>query len=175
MELQKLWHVMSFSSIPLGKALGIEVRLPYLDSNLKSYAMTLDSRYKINSERGRIWGKWILRKAFQDILPEEIVWRVKTPIEKGSGTTILSSLLSRKIPDLEFEEKRVKYLEKDRVTIRDKEQLFYYEIYRAALGAPQPIDPGGKLCPQCNSNVAEKATYCQTCGAYPIQINLDKS
>ena len=167
-ELQKLWDVMSFSSIPLGKALGIEVRLPFLDPDLKSFAMNLDPQYKIHSERGRVCGKWILRKAFEGILLEEVVWRVKTPIEQGSGTTILPSLLSQEISDVEFEEKRSEYLEKDKVTIRDKEQLFYYDVYRSFIGVPHPIDPKGKLCPQCNSNVAEKATYCRTCGAYPI-------
>ena len=167
-ELQKLWDIMSFSSIPLGKDLGIKVRLPYLDPDLKSFAINLDSQYKIRSERGRIWGKWVLRKAFEGILPEEVVWRVKTPIEQGSGTTILPSLFSQEISDVEFEEKRSEYLEKDKVTIRDKEQLFYYDVYRSVTGVPHPINPKGKRCPQCNSNVAEKATYCRTCGAYPI-------
>lgn len=168
LELQKLWSVMSFSSIPLAKALGIEAKLPYLDPDLKFFAMNIDSRYKIRTEKGQTWGKWILRKAFEEVLPREVVWRVKTPIEQGSGTTILPSLFSREIPDVVFEERRSKYLEKDRVTIRDKEQLFYYEVYRSAIGVPHPTDLKGKLCPQCNSNVAEKATYCRTCGAYPI-------
>lgn len=167
-ELRKLWSVMSFSSVRLARALGVEAKLPYLDPDIMSFATGLDSRYKIRDERGRRWGKWVLRKAFEGILPEEIVWRVKTPIEAGSGTIILPSLFSREIPDVEFEEKRIEYLEKDKVAIRDKEQLFYYEVYRAALGVPRPIDLKGKLCPQCNSNVAGGATYCRTCGAYPI-------
>ena len=167
-ELRKLWGVMSFSSERLAKAFSVEVKLPYLDPDLKSFAMRLDSQYKVRDKRGRRWGKWVLRKAFEDVLPEEIVWRVKAPIEEGSGTTILPGLFSREIPDAEFEEKRMKYLEKDKVTIRDKEQLFYYDAYRAALGAPHPINLKGKTCPQCNSNVAENATYCRTCGAYPI-------
>jgi len=168
LELQKLWSVMSFSSVQLGRVLGVEARLPFLDPDLKSFAMKLDSRYKIRSERGLKWGKWILRKAFEDALPEEVVWRVKTPIEQGSGTTILPSLFNQKVSDTEFRDKRSKYLENDKVVIRTKEQLFYYEIYRSAIGVPRPTYPREKLCPQCNSNVAEKATYCQTCGAYPI-------
>jgi asparagine synthase (glutamine-hydrolysing) len=167
-ELRKLWNVMSFSSERLARALGVEAKLPYLDPDFRSFAMGLDSQYKIRDERGRRWGKWVLRKAFEGVLPEEIVWRVKTPIEAGSGTAILPSLFSREISDMEFEEKRIKYLEKDKVTIRDKEQLFYYEVYRAALGVPRPVNLKGRLCPQCNSNVAENVTYCRTCGAYPI-------
>jgi asparagine synthase (glutamine-hydrolysing) len=169
LELEKLWNVMSFSSIPLAEALGIQAKLPYLDSQLKSFAMKLDSQYKVRSEKGQVWGKWILRKAFDGILPDEIVWRVKAPIELGSGTTILTSVFDHKISDEEFEEKRRKYLEDDRVVIRNKEQLFYYQVYRLTVGVPHfPAKGKGKVCPWCNSNVNEKATYCRICGAYPI-------
>jgi len=167
LELQKLWDVMHFSSIPLARALGLEAKLPYLDPDFKFFAMKLGSEYKVRSERGRIWGKWIIRKAFEGILPEKVVWRVKTPIEHGSGTTTLSMLFDRKISDEEFEDKKRKFLEKDKVLIRDKEQLFYYEVYRLTIGIPHP-NLKGKVCPQCNSNVPEKSTYCRTCGAYPI-------
>jgi asparagine synthase (glutamine-hydrolysing) len=159
---------MLFSSIPLARGLGLEARLPYLDSDFKSFAMKLDSKYKIKSERGKIWGKWIVRKAFEGILPEEVVWRVKTPIEYGSGTSTLPTLFNKKISDEEFKDKKQKYLRSDKVAIRDKEQLFYYEVYRSNIGVPHSTDSKGKLCPQCNSNVPDKATYCRTCGAYPI-------
>lgn len=130
--------------------------------------MKLSSKYKIRSEKGKIYGKWIIRKAFEGTLPDEVVWRVKMPIEHGSGTTTLSALFNHKIPDEEFENKKREYLGRDKVMIRDKEQLFYYEVYRSVIGVPHPINPHGKLCPYCKSNVVEEATYCQTCGAYPI-------
>jgi len=168
LELTKLWKAMSFSSIPLAQMLGIQVKLPYLDPELKQFAMEIDWRYKVQSEKGRLWGKWILRKAFEGILPDEIVWRAKVPIEIGSGTTILPKMFSQKISDQEFEEKRKKYLAHDKVVIRDKEHLFYYEIYRSTVGVPYLISSQGKKCPQCSSNVDEAATYCRTCGAYPI-------
>lgn len=167
-ELRKLWSVMKFSSIPLAESLGMEAKLPYLHPELKSFAMNLDSQYKIQDEKGRVYGKWILRKAFEHSLPKEVVWRAKTPIEQGSGTTILSTLFNQKISDAEFNRKRRKYFKEDKVIIRDKEQLFYYEVYRALVGVPHPVNSKGKICPQCNSNVQEKATYCRTCGAYPI-------
>lgn len=168
LALQKLWDTMQFSSIPLAQALGAEAKLPYLDPELKAFAINLDSKYKIQSERGSTWGKWIIRKAFEASLPEKIVWRAKTPIEYGSGTTTLPNFFNQKIPAEEFEAKQQHYHKKDKVMIRDKEQLFYYEIYRSALGIPHPTDPEAKLCPQCHSNVTEKSTYCHTCGAYPI-------
>ena len=168
LELQKLWSAMSFSSIPLARALEMEARLPYLDSEIKSFAMNLDSRYKIQTEKGQVYGKWILRKAFEGFLPREVAWRAKTSIEYGSGTTTLPSLFNQKISDIDFDEERRKYLNEDKVLIRDKEQLFYYKAYRSAVGAPHPSDVKGKICPQCNTNIPERATYCRTCGAYPI-------
>ena len=168
LELKKMWNVMAFSSILLAKALEIEAKLPYLDPAFKDFAMKLDSQYKIQTENGRTYGKWILHKAFEKILPREIAWRVKTPIEYGSGTTTLPNLFNSKISDIEFDEKRRRYLAEDRVTIRDKEQLFYYEVYRSLIGVPHPTNMEGKICPQCNSNIPENATYCQTCGAYPL-------
>jgi asparagine synthase (glutamine-hydrolysing) len=166
-ELERLWRAMRFSSIPLAETLGLKVKLPYLDPYVKNFAFKLDPSYKIREEKGQKWGKWILRKAFENILPNEIVWRIKTPIEQGSGTTILPVLFEQKISDEEFQEKRRKYLEVDRVVIRSKEQLFYYEIYRSTTGIPHPVRRG-RICPYCNSNIEEGATYCQTCGSYPI-------
>ncbi|UCE15599.1 MAG: hypothetical protein JSV12_06925 [Candidatus Bathyarchaeota archaeon] len=168
LELRKLGAVMSFSSVPLAKTLGIEAKLPYLASDFKAFAMKLDSKYKVQTEKGSVQGKLVIRKAYEDVLPEEIVWRVKVPIEQGSGTTVLPNLFDQKIADAEFKEKKSRYLEKDKVMIRSKEQLFYYEIYRSVVGVPYPTDPYGKLCPQCNSNVARNSTFCRTCGAYPI-------
>ncbi len=167
-ELQKLWNVMHFSSVPLAKVLKMEAKLPYLDPEFKKFAMELLPAIKVRDERGQTWGKWILRKAFEKLLPREIVWRTKTPIESGSGTSILPNFFKSIIPVTEFEDRKSKYLEEDKVTIRDKEQLFYYEIYRSAVGVPHPTDFVGKICPHCNLSVSDMTTYCRRCGAYPI-------
>ncbi|MFX0133557.1 MAG: asparagine synthase-related protein [Candidatus Hodarchaeota archaeon] len=167
-ELRKISKIMSFSSITLGKSLGIEAKLPYLDPEFKKFALDIPSRYKVFKEKGQICGKWILRKSFENILPKEIIWRDKAPIEQGSGTSILPNLFNQEISNVEFDEKKRKYLKEDKVTIRDKEQLFYYEIYRKSLGTPHPINPKQKICPHCNSNVRNEANFCKTCGAFPI-------
>jgi asparagine synthase (glutamine-hydrolysing) len=167
LELEKMWRTMSFSSVQLSKALGIEVKLPYLDPRIMDFASRLDPSYMVREERGRKWGKWILRKAFEGMLPDEIVWRVKNPIEQGSGTAILPTFFDRMISDEEFEEKKRKYLAVDKVVIRSKEQLFYYEVFRSVVGVPHPTR-GGRTCPYCNSDVEYGTTYCRTCGSYPI-------
>jgi asparagine synthase (glutamine-hydrolysing) len=167
-SMLKMWDIMAFSSVPLGKSLGIEVRAPFLDPEVQKFAMNMDPRYNVQEERGEVWGKWILRKAYEDVLPPEVRWRDKNPIEVGSGTTILPKYMAKKISDSEFAAKKKKILERDNVTIRDKEQLVYYEAYREVVGVPYAKDPDARTCPQCNSNVSENATVCKTCGAYPI-------
>ncbi|WNZ29138.1 MAG: hypothetical protein IAX21_10990 [Candidatus Bathyarchaeota archaeon] len=169
--LKKMWGIMAFSTTTLGKNLGIDVRQPFLDPEVQKFAMNLDPRYNVQEERGEVWGKWILRKAYEGELPPEVRWRDKNPIEVGSGTTVLPRYMAKKIPDSEFNAKKKKILETDGVTIRDKEQLIYYEAYREVVGAPHAEDPDARTCPQCNSNVADNAVVCRRCGAYPIAKN----
>lgn len=167
-ELQKMWKNMRFSSIAIAKYLNMEVKLPYLDEDFQPFAKQIDPQLKVHKENNGVIGKWILRKAFEGALPQNIVWRVKTPIEQGSGTAYLPQLFDELISDTEFEEKKQKILREDHVEIRDKEHLTYYEIYRSEIGVPSATNPEGKTCPKCNSNVPTEATYCRTCGAYPI-------
>jgi len=159
---------MRFASVMLAEHLGISAKLPFLDSDVKSFAVKLDPQYLVRFERGKRWGKWLVRKAFEGILPEEIVWREKTPIEYGTGTTVLPSIFDREISQKEFELEKIRLLKDDRVAVQSKEQLFYYRIYRSVVGVPYIENIGGRSCPRCNSNISKQASYCRTCGAYPI-------
>lgn len=49
-----------------------EVRLPFLFHELVEFVFTLPSYYKIHKG----WTKWIMRDAFEGILPQQIQWRV---------------------------------------------------------------------------------------------------
>jgi asparagine synthase (glutamine-hydrolysing) len=167
-ELKKMWAVMRFSSIPLAEALGIKVKLPMLDPEFKTFAMNMDAGWKVRKERGQIYGKWILRKAFAEYLPDSILWRPKAPLEVGTGTATLPAYYEALIPDTEFQQKQAAVLARDRVNLRNKEQLAYYEIYRDFYEAPDSHTVAGRKCPDCGGHVMEKATYCPTCGAYPV-------
>ncbi len=169
-RLSNMWQTMQFSSIPMAYSLGMEAKAPYLDPEFKSFAKSVDPKLKIRSERGKIWGKWIIRKSFEGLLPDEIVWRLKHPIEYGSGTTVFPKFFEEKISDEYFQKKAKKYLEEDKVSIRDKEQLFYYEIFRSIFGTPIKVfsNTKGKLCPYCRSKGDERSNFCRICGAYPI-------
>ncbi|TCJ13548.1 asparagine synthase (glutamine-hydrolyzing) [Flaviaesturariibacter flavus] len=54
-----------------GMAHSLEVRLPFLSSELVAFLFTLPPRFKIREGRT----KWLLRKAVEDLLPPEIVWQ----------------------------------------------------------------------------------------------------
>lgn len=167
-RLREMWSTMRFSSVPLAESLGINAKLPFLEDEFKNYAMQVPASLKIREERGLVYGKWILRKAFEQDLPDEIVWRVKMPIEQGSGTSSLPKYYDEKISHSTFNQKREDFWHSDKVRIRDKEQLAYYEIYRELCGPPGGLGSGGKVCPGCSTRVPEKMNYCRTCGEYPV-------
>jgi len=50
---------------------GREVRLPFLDHELVEFVFSLPSHFKIREG----WTKWILRKAMESPLPNQITWR----------------------------------------------------------------------------------------------------
>jgi len=52
-------------------AFSIESRVPFLDHPLVEFVLSLPAAYKINGG----WSKFVQRKAAQDLLPPEIVWR----------------------------------------------------------------------------------------------------
>lgn len=52
-------------------AVPIELRAPFLDHKVVETAFSLPSSYLVRDG----WMKWILRKAFERTLPEEVVWR----------------------------------------------------------------------------------------------------
>lgn len=57
---------------------GLEVRVPFCDYRLVEYAYNMP--WNLKAYKGR--EKGIVRKAFEDILPDEICWRKKSPYPK---------------------------------------------------------------------------------------------
>ena len=151
---------MSFSSNRIGEHFGLEVRQPYLDQDFTEFAVSLGSDLKIKEEKGKIWGKWALRKAFEPFLPPEFVWQEKRPLEVGSGMGLLREVIAERIPDEEFEEKKRVYP----VRFLCKEHLFFYEIYREEVGAiPRPGE-GEDQCPGCGGGMSHGKRHCKICG-----------
>jgi asparagine synthase (glutamine-hydrolysing) len=71
----------------LTMAHSIEGRIPFLDMEMIELGQRIPSCLKIRQLRdGTQVEKWILRKAFEDLLPAEILWRTKEQFDEGSGT-----------------------------------------------------------------------------------------
>ena len=105
-----MWGEMGFSSIPMGKSLGVEVKPPFLDPLFMDYAKKLPNNLKINEENGVKYSKWVLRKAYEDLIPKDVIWRPKAPLEQGTGTTVLTDYFDKEISDKDFAEKKNRYL-----------------------------------------------------------------
>ncbi len=80
-------------------AQGLEARTPFLDRDLIDFAQSIPASLKMkitNEAAHETTEKWILRKACEDLLPAELVWRKKAQFDEGSGTVdVLNQALSR--------------------------------------------------------------------------------
>jgi len=162
-RLSKSWH---FSANELGRALGIEVKQPFLDEDFVRFALEISPELKVKEGTG----KYILRKSFEDLIPQEILWRKKEPIEYGSGSTRLHELINSMVSDEEFQRVR----EETGIKFINKEHSFYYRIYNEVVGeipkaspsAPSPFTGEGwgevKSCPCCGAALSK--SHCRVCG-----------
>jgi asparagine synthase (glutamine-hydrolysing) len=168
--LSDIWDEMTFSSITMGNSVGVTIKPPYLDPVFVDYAKKLPVRFKVNFENDIQYGKWLLRKAYDGLIPKEVVWRSKAPLEQGTGTWVLPDYFDKEIATETYQEKKKLYLDKDDVTLTSKEQLFYYEIFRKRFGKPSSLynDSAGKQCPNCKGTIKTKIGFCRICGTYPI-------
>src|SRR5207245_6323331 len=93
-NLERIWKIMHFPSKSIAKYLGLSLQAPFLDEQLTSYANGIPPDLKVREERGRKYGKWILRKTFEELLPEYITWREKAAMQDGSGTSGLTCIFN---------------------------------------------------------------------------------
>lgn len=70
---------------------GLEVRVPFCDHRLVEYAYNMPWKYKALYGRE----KGVVREAFKDMLPDEIVWRKKSPYPKTFNPVFLSYVKER--------------------------------------------------------------------------------
>ena len=91
--VRKLKKLHMYDCLRANKSLaawGVEGRVPFLDKEFIDVAMSLNPKDKmINGERME---KWVLRKAFEDYLPEDILWRQKEQFSDGVGYSWIDTL-----------------------------------------------------------------------------------
>ena len=166
-ELRRMKEIMHFTSQKIASELGISVQMPYINENVIKLAETLPIEQLVNQKNGVKFGKWILRKAFENNLPSSVIWREKTPMQDGSGTTGLTKMFDSVITDDVYQEKTKKIKSKDGVTIRTKESLHYYELYRENFKVPE-YDSNKNICPDCNTELITNSKFCRMCGKFPL-------
>jgi asparagine synthase (glutamine-hydrolysing) len=91
--VRKLGKLHLYDCLRANKSLaawGIEGRVPFLDKEFMDIAMRLNPKDKMVGN-GRM-EKFILRKSFEDYLPESIAWRQKEQFSDGVGYSWIDTL-----------------------------------------------------------------------------------
>jgi asparagine synthase (glutamine-hydrolysing) len=136
----------------------MDVRQPFLERDVIEFALQIQDEFRIREEHGTIHGKWILRKAFEDLLPARFIWQGKRPLEYGSGMTKLREIISSMVSDEEFQNNPYA------VQFFNKEHFYYYKVFREVVGSiPKPKE-GEKACPACGAGMPANAFHCHVCG-----------
>ena len=127
-------------------AWGVEGRVPFLDKDFIDIAMNLNPTDKMNikmPDGKQRMEKWILRKAFEDMLPENICWRQKEQFSDGVGYNwidTLKKMTEEKVSDAEFARRENRFPVNPPKT---KEEYYYREIYSRFF----PSDSAAKVVP----------------------------
>ena len=114
----------------------LEARVPFLDVAMIEMAMAIEPGLKLHREGDRLTEKWILRKAFADMLPDNIVWRVKEQFDEGSGIAALMAELacSDAVTDLTSEP-----IEPQPREGKSVEQALYRNLLTQHFDQPDPV------------------------------------
>lgn len=143
--VRKLSKLHMYDCLRANKSLaawGIEGRVPFLDKEFIDVAMRINPQDKmINGERME---KWILRKAFEDMLPESVTWRQKEQFSDGVGYSWIDTLkevVAKEVSDEQLANAKYKFPIQ---TPTSKEEYYYRSIFTehfpsdtAALSVPQ--------------------------------------
>ncbi len=128
--VRKLHKLHLYDCLRANKSLaawGVEGRVPFLDKEFLDVAMNINPADKMI--RGGHMEKWVLRKAFEDMLPHDIVWRQKEQFSDGVGYSwidTLKKITAQAVSDREME------LAAERFPInppKNKEEYFYRCIF----------------------------------------------
>ena len=142
--VRKLEKLHQYDCLRANKSLaawGIEGRVPFLDKEFIEVAMRLNPKDKmITSDRME---KWVLRKAFENYLPESVAWRQKEQFSDGVGYSwidTLKELVESEVNDEQMENAHYRFPVQ---TPQNKEEFYYRTIFEshfpseaAALSVP---------------------------------------
>ncbi|MEQ8960292.1 MAG: asparagine synthase B [Coleofasciculus sp. C2-GNP5-27] len=119
----------------LTMAHSLEGRVPFLDLKMIALGQRIPAHLKLAGDP--LVEKWILRKAFEDLLPTEIVWRTKEQFDEGSGTVdLLTQMLSQVMSEDKAQAYRQKHPE---ARLRSAEECYYHQIFMDVFEQPESI------------------------------------
>ncbi|MBR4688886.1 MAG: asparagine synthase B [Bacteroidales bacterium] len=128
--VRKLKKLYMYDCLRANKSLmawGVEGRVPFLDKEFLDVAMRVDAEKKMSKD-GKI-EKWIVRKAFEDLLPESVAWRQKEQFSDGVGYSWIDTL--KKITSEAVTDEQMAHA-KERFPINppmNKEEYYYRTIF----------------------------------------------
>lgn len=142
--VRKLDKLHQYDCLRANKSLaawGIEGRVPFLDKEFIDVAMRINPQDKmINKERME---KWVVRKAFEDYLPESVAWRQKEQFSDGVGYSWIDTLkevVEASVTDEQMDNAHFRF---PLQTPQNKEEFYYRSIFEehfpsdaAALSVP---------------------------------------
>ena len=146
--VRKLSKLHLYDCLRANKSLaawGIEGRVPFLDKEFMDVAMRLNPKDKMPGE-GRI-EKWVLRKAFEEYLPESVAWRQKEQFSDGVGYSwidTLKELTASRVSDAELANAQYRFPINPPTS---KEEYFYRSIFQDHF----PSDSAAKCVPSVPS------------------------
>lgn len=107
-------------------AFSLEARVPFLDVRSIALGLGLPAKWKTHREKP---AKFLLRKAFEGHLPDEITNRPKQKFSKGAGSfDVIAKMAEEKISTEEFHSERARLLFEWNYRLPNKEALYYYKI-----------------------------------------------
>jgi asparagine synthase (glutamine-hydrolysing) len=130
--VRKLDKLHLYDNLRANKSLaawGVEGRVPFLDKEFMDIAMRINPEDKLPGN-GRI-EKWVLRKAFEDMLPESIAWRQKEQFSDGVGYNwidTLKDLVQKSVTDEQLATAAFKFPDQ---TPSSKEEYYYRSIFES--------------------------------------------
>ena len=114
----------------MNSAHGLDCRVPFLKPALLELVQQFPLDWKLHdfdSDKDEPVDKWILRKAFEKELGSKVAWREKQQFDQGSGSSdMLTAVAEEAISDAEYEKESAEAP----VPVRNKEELYYYRIFR---------------------------------------------
>jgi asparagine synthase (glutamine-hydrolysing) len=124
----------------MNQAHSVRVVAPLISGELLRYAMKIPPEYKQHSQGDRKVEKWIFRKAYERMLPQDITTRVKQEFSQGSGSAdALPGYFDAHISDHELEEAK-----KEFPILRSKEELYYFRLFTERFGTGNAVATVGQ-------------------------------